>query len=141
MITKSDLDNLNYLHQEIDYIQKKIDQYKPAEIVSDSVKGSSTTFPYTQHTIIIEGLEQKEDKMTTFWNQLREFKEKLENEKMRIELEIEKIPISEIRQIIRLHYIERLSYVQIMFEMGYNAPETPRMKLCRYLEGDYIDFE
>lgn len=141
MITKKDLDNLNYLNQEIEYIQAKIDNYKPAEIVADSVRGSSPLFPYTEHSIRIEGLEQKEDKMTTYWNQLRQFKEKLENEKMRIELEIEKIPISEIRQIIRLHYIERLSYVQIMFQMGYNAPETPRMKLFRYLEGNYVDFE
>ena len=141
MITKEDLKNLIYLRQEIDHIQKKIDDYKPAEIVVDSVRGSSPSFPFVEHSIRIEGLEVKKDKMTNYLRKLREFKEQLEDEEQRIELEIEKIPFAEIRQIIRLHFVEKMSYVEIMFKMGYNAPETPRMKLKRYLNKDYTDFE
>lgn len=141
MITKEDLRELDFLNQEIKYLQDKIDNYKPAEIVVDSVKGSSAAFPFTEHTIKIEGLEQKKDNYTEYWSKLREFKDKLQHEILRVEQEIEKVKSSEIRQIIRLHYIDRLNYVQIMFKMGYNAPETPRMKLERFFKNNFYDFE
>lgn len=141
MITKEDLKELDYLYREIEYLQKKIDNYKPAEVVADSVKGSSATFPFTEHTIKIEGLEQKKDNFTEYWSKLRDFKDKLQQEILRIEQEIEKVKSSEIRQLIRLRYIERLNYVQIMFKMGYNAPETPRMKLERFLKNNFYDFK
>lgn len=134
MITLEDLKNLTYLQDEIRHIQDKIDNYKPAEIVVDAVRGSSASFPFTEHTITVEGLEKKSSNLSKHFDKLNDYKDKLEQEQKRIEDEIEQIPYSEIRQIIRLHYIEQQSYVQIMFKMGYGAPETPRIKLMRYLD-------
>lgn len=139
MITQSDLKNLIYLRNEIEHIKRKIKRYKPAEVVIDSVQGSSPVFPYVQHTVKIEGLETKKSQMNQYFEKLKRNKEKLEKEEKRIEAEIEKIPYSEIRQIIRLHYIDRLPYSQVMKIMGYNAPETPRIKLSRYLEEGKCD--
>ena len=139
MITQEDLKNLIHLKQEINQIQDRIDRYKPVEIVVDSVRGSSPVFPFTEHTIKIEGLEKKDETLTKYYRSLQEYKEKLETEERRIEKEIEKIPFSEIRQIIRLHYLEGLSYVQVMHIMKYNAPETPRFKIKRFLKKNYYD--
>lgn len=135
MITRKDLDNLMYLKQEVKHLQSKIENYRPAEIVVDSVKGSSPVFPYTEHTIKIEGLELKKDTLSEYYSKLRELKEKLSKEEQRIEEEIQNIPFSEIRLIIKYKYLEGLNYIQIMNKMGYGAPETPRIKLFRYFEG------
>lgn len=137
MITRKDLKNLTHLRREIEYLENKIKNYKPAEIVADSVRGSSASFPYTEHSIVIEGLEQKEDKLAEFVKKLSRKKQELEEEEQRIELEVQEIPYPEIRMIIRYHFIEGLTYIQIMFKMNYYAPETPRMKLERYLGGNY----
>lgn len=134
MVTQEELKNLMHLKQEIKHLQAKIENYKPAEVVIDSVKGSSPVFPYTEHTIKIQGLEQKEDKLSDYFRRLAEHREQLEKEESRIEEEIQKIPYSEIRMIIRYRYFEGLSYAQIMYKMGYGAPETPRMKLARFFE-------
>ena len=120
MITKKDLKNLMHLNQEIKFIEEKIKKHKPAEIVIDSVRASSPVFPYTEHTVKIEGIEQKKDTLSDYYRSLRECENKLKEEEMRIEKQIEKIPFSEIRQIIRLHYIDRLPYTQVMKIMGYN---------------------
>lgn len=137
MITRKDLNNYMYLKQEIKHLQCKIDRYKPAEIVIDSVKGSSPVFPYVEHTIKIEGLEQKKDTLSEYITKLQNAQDKLAIEEERIEKEIQNVPFSEIRLIIRYHYIEGLNYVKIMNLMGYNSPETPRMKVQRYLGGNY----
>lgn len=134
MLTKAELENLEYLRQEINYLQDKIDNYKPAEIVSDSVRGSSPTFPFVEHTVIIEGVEQKKDRLTEYIEEQKNFKKKLEDEKMRIEKEIENIPFAEIRMIIRHHYIDGLTYLEVMHKMNYNCEETPRLKLKRFLK-------
>lgn len=59
MITRKDLKNLIHLRREIEYLEKKIKNYKPAEIVADSVKGSSASFPYIEHSIVIERARAK----------------------------------------------------------------------------------
>ena len=77
MITRKDLNNLIYLRQEIKHLQGKIDRYKPAEVVIDSVKGSSPTFPFVEHSVKIEGLEQKKDTLGEYISKLQEFQKKL----------------------------------------------------------------
>jgi chromosome segregation ATPase len=134
MITQRELKKLIHLRKEAEYLEAKIRDYKPVEIVIDSVKGSSPSFPYTEHSIKIEGLEQRKDNLTEHIKKLCDFKKQIEEEEQKIELEIQNIEDSEIRLIIRYHYIEGLNYIQIMHKMSYNAPETPRMKLRRYLE-------
>ena len=133
-MTLNDLKQLNFLYKEVDRIQHKIDTYKPSEIVVDSVKGSSTCFPYVAHSIVIEGLETKPYSLPLLHDKLSNYKKRLTNQILYIEDEIEKIDNSEIRLIISLRYLDRLSWVQVMFKMGYNNQDTPRMKLNNYFK-------
>ena len=130
----NDLKQLNFLYKEIDRLQYKIDNYKPAEIVADTVRGSSPCFPFVEHSIVIEGLEQKKDNFDLLLDKMRDFKKRLNNQILYIEDEIEKIEDSEIRLIISYRYLDRLTWVQVMYEMGYNNQDTPRMKLNNFFK-------
>lgn len=133
MLTKKDLQNLDYLEREIAYYDSKIENYKPAEVVVDSVGGSDAQFPYVQHTFTIEGIEQKRgideylDKRINFRKQLRE-------EKQRIEDELEQIENSKIRQIIQLRYIERKSWNEVADGLDMPSEDSARMTLNRFLD-------
>lgn len=133
MLTKKDLQNLDYLEREIAYYDSKIENYKPAEVVVDSVGGSDAQFPYVQHTFTIEGIEKKRgideylDKRINFRKQLRE-------EKQRIEDELEQIENSKIRQIIQLRYIERKSWNEVADGLDMPSEDSARMTLNRFLE-------
>ena len=130
----NDLKQLNFLYKEVDRLQYKIDNYKPAEIVVDTVRGSSPCFPFVEHSIVIEGLEQKKDNLSVLMDKLTSFKARLNNLILYIEDEIEKIDDSEIRLIISYRYLDRLTWIQIMYEMGYNTEDTPRMKVNNYFK-------
>ena len=133
MLTKKDLQNLDYLEREIAYYDSKIENYKPAEVVVDSVGGSDAQFPYVQHTFTIEGIEHKRgideylDKRINFRKQLRE-------EKQRIEDELEQIENSKIRQIIQLRYIERKSWNEVADGLDMPSEDSARMTLNRFLD-------
>ncbi len=133
MLTKKDLQNLDYLEREIAYYDSKIENYKPAEVVVDSVGGSDAQFPYVQHTFTIEGIEKKRgideylDKRINFRKQLRE-------EKQRIEDELEQIENSKIRQIIQLRYIERKSWNEVADGLDLPSEDSARMTLNRFLD-------
>ena len=133
-MTLNDLKQLNFLYKEVDRLQYKVDNYRPADVVVDSVKGSSDIFPYVEHSIVIEGLEQKPYILPALQDKLADFKRRLTNQILYIEDEIEKIGDSEIRLIISYRYLDRLSWIQIMFKMGYNNQDTPRMKLKNYFK-------
>lgn len=139
MLLLKDLKELDFLNKEIEQLQRKIENYRPAEVVSDSVRGSSATFPYTEHRFVIEGIEKKPDSLTEYINKLREYKEKLHQKNIDIEKEIEKIPFAEIRLLIRHRYIEKHTYIQIMHEMDYKSVDTPRKKLQKYMKEQYFE--
>jgi hypothetical protein len=133
-MTLNDLKQLNFLYKEVDRLKYKIEHYRPAEIVADSVKGSSAMFPYVEHSFVIEGYEQKKDSLSAMNNKLEDFKRRLNNQILYIEDEIEKIDNSEIRLIISYRFLDRMSWLQIMTEMDYNNQDTPRMKLNNYFK-------
>ena len=133
-MTLNDLKQLNFLYKEVDRLQYKIDNYKPAEVVADTVRGSSPCFPFVEHSIVIEGLEQKKDTLTLLYDKLADFKARLNNQILYIEDEIERIEDSEIRLIISYRYVDRLTWVQVMTQMGYNNEDTPRMKINNYFK-------
>lgn len=56
MLKKEDLDNLEKLKFESNSLTERINKLKskPQKILIDGVRGSSKTFPYTQHTMKIE---------------------------------------------------------------------------------------
>lgn len=133
-MTLYDLKQLNFLYKEIDRLKYKIDNYKPAEVVVDSVRASSAMFPYVEHTVTIEGIEQNHYSLPDLQDKLYSFRKRLANQILYIEDEIEKIEDSEIRLIISYRFLDRMSWLQIMTEMDYNNQDTPRMKLNNYFK-------
>lgn len=136
MIDKSDLEQMSFLHKEIEDLQERLDKLnKPLKQVIDSVQGSSTGYPYIQHHCIIEGVEYpKHGNLKRKLKKLiKDSKRDLDKRINNLEYELKRIEDSDIRQIIRYKYEDNLSWVQIMFKMKYNSESTARTKLDRFL--------
>ena len=136
MIDKTDLEQMSFLHKEIEDLQERLDKLdKPLKQVIDSVQGSSTSYPYIKHNCVIEGIEYpKEGKQKRKLRKLiNENKRELDKRINNLEYELKKIEDSEVRQIIRLRYEDNLNWIQIMFKMDYKSESTARTKLDRFL--------
>lgn len=137
------LSKIELIRKEIKDLKDKLESInkKPVKIVTDSVKGSSTTYPYIEHNCVVEGIDEHRvilnKRNRNKYKKLIKSKE-LKLEKMIIKLEYELNYIedkySDIRQIIRYKYEDNLNWVQIMFKMDYNNEDTARKKLERFLE-------
>lgn len=140
IIDKQLLETISALNNELVDLEKRLERIakKETRIVTDSVKGSSRTYPYIEHNCIIEGVEQPRGKKTryTYRKQIKDKKRKLEKLINQLEYQLNYIEDkdSEIRQIIRYKYEDNLTWLQIMFKMNYNSEERARIKLKRFLE-------
>ena len=143
MIDKTDLEQMSFLHKEIEDLQERLDKLnKPLKQVIDSVQGSSTSYPYIKHNCVIEGIEYpKHGKQKRKLRKLiNENKRELDKRINNLEYELKKIEDSEVRQIIRLRYEDNLNWIQIMFKMDYKSESTAKMKLKRFFkENDKCD--
>lgn len=137
MIDKTDLEQMSFLHKEIEDLQERLDKLnKPLKQVIDSVQGSSISYPYIQHHCIIEGVEYpKHGNLKRKLKKLiKDSKRDLDKRINNLEYELKKIEDSEVRQIIRLRYEDNLNWIQIMFKMDYKSESTAKMKLKRFFE-------
>lgn len=142
MIKKEDLEQLENLRKEREDLRERILKLeaKPRKILTDGVKGSSTDFPYTQHTCKVEGLDdsityrRRKNTIKKLKKILKTKEEKINKAIIHIEYELNYIQDSEIREIIRMKYEDDLSWIQIMHRRGYNSENTARMKLGRFFE-------
>lgn len=137
-MTKEFLDNIEHTHKELEGLRKRLSKIENKEntVVKDSVQGSSTNYPYTKHTIKVEGvgipknrhLKHKYKKM------IKSKQYKLDKMKLQLEYELNYIEDSGLRDIIRYKYNDGMTWLQVMFEMKYSAESTAKMKLKRFLE-------
>lgn len=140
MIDKQLLEQISALHKELQDLNKRLKNLEQQEckIVKDSVQGSGTTYPYTKHNIVVEGVQYSKTKHSryTYRKQIKSKKHKLDKLINKLEYELNYIEDkdSEIRQIIRYKYEDNLSWIQIMFKMEYNSESTAKMKLERFLK-------
>lgn len=105
-----------------------------SRIVKDSVRGSSKSFPYTQHTCIVEGLEQNE-KLKKRKRLLRTKQKELECIKEQVEIYINtQIKDERIRQILEYKYIDGLSYIKIVHKLGGGTEDSIRMEIKRFFQ-------
>lgn len=79
------------------------------EPVSDSVSGSGLNFPYTQHTVSIQGVPPE----------LAALKAKKESEKAEIEAFIQALPNSRLRRIVNYKVVCGMSWEQVAAKMGH----------------------
>lgn len=136
-MTKELLESIDSLRKEVNDLENRIKKLAdmPDRVLRDSVRGSSTTFPYTQHSCVIEGVDINKNKNIKKLNRiLKRKKENLQKLIVKLEYDLNQISDSEIRRIIRYKYEDGLSWIEIMFKMEYNTEDHARKKIKRFFE-------
>lgn len=137
-MNKNDFKQIEFLRKEHKYLTEKLEKLneRPTKIVKDSVSTSSSEFPYTRHTIAIEGFENPKN-IRKYKKMLRDSQRKLENKLKELEYYLKNVEDAEIRLILRLKYQENLSYIQIAHKMNEEGKkeyteEAVRKKIERF---------
>ncbi|WP_300685456.1 hypothetical protein [Acutalibacter sp. 1XD8-36] len=97
------------------------------EAVMDSVEGSSSEFPYTKHTISVQGVPEPgpdgEAALRELWAKRRE-----------IEQWVEALPTERERALVELHALKGLRWAAVFRETGYRSPDAARKQYERILK-------
>lgn len=122
-MNKSELFQLKHLSKEIEYLKKQLElaEYQvEARQTTDSVVGSSPTFPYVQHVIKISGVDEKdyELKVRRLKNNLRRRIDGLMDKVAEMQEYIESVEDSETRLILQCRFINGLTWEQLEAETG-----------------------
>lgn len=136
MIDKKQLKQLYNLNREIDHLKRQIENMSgEPQIVTDSVTASSRSFPYTQHIVLISGVQDFGDRLERLKSRLANRLDKVIETVEKLNAEIEAIPDSEIRLILTMRYINNLEWKQIARKIGGgNTADGVRMIHNRYLD-------
>lgn len=133
-MTKEELSKLQKIIAEIEQIKQELVCIEP-EYAIDSVTGSSTNFPYTKHSIKIEGYDIKsyDHKVQRIQNRLNHKIIELVEEKDRLTEYIYSLDSSDLRQILMYRYVKGLIWEDVGANMGY-ATITVRSKHDKFLK-------
>lgn len=143
MIDKNVLNQINAINTELIDLRERLKKIENRKLknVQDSVRGSSNTYPYIQHTCVISGIENnlKDKKSKNKYKRMIKNKEqKLGKLINQLEYELNSIEDSELRQIIRYKYEDNMNWLQIMTKMKYNSEDTARKKIERFLKNNNL---
>lgn len=137
-MTKEFLDKIENTNKELESLNKRLAKIQKKEhtVVTDSVQGSSSNYPYIKHNCVVEGVEVPKNRNLKhkYRKLIKSKKYKLEKLKVQLEYELNYVEEAEIRDIIRYRYNDNKTWIQIMFLMNYNSEEKARIKLKRFLE-------
>lgn len=146
MIDKNVLSQIKLINTEIKDLRERLKKIetKKQKNVQDSVRGSSTTYPYIQHTCIVSGIENnlRDNKAKNKYKKMIKRKEqKLGKLITQIEYQLNTVEDSEIRQILRFKYEDNMTNNEIAHTMNekkeYKKDYTEdgiRMQLNRFFE-------
>ena len=140
MMTMEELHELSRLRIEIKNDKEalaKLEAQGPC-ITVDSVKASYHDFPYSQHTLKIEGIDVKSEyyyshrrkKRMEFYKQHIEQEEQLEEKLMEF---IDTVNNSTIRSILKLHYLEGYSWTNTALKLQMDV-SYPQKLLQKFFE-------
>ncbi len=128
-MTKDELKQLTFLKKEVNMLKIQIEEVEE-EIkdyqTCDSVKASQTEFPYTQHSVSVSGIAEKDytdaqkmcDDLNELKLRLKIKKEECKQEYFRLNNYILSIDDSLIRQILTYKYIKNLTWTQVAQKIG-----------------------
>lgn len=134
-MNKKDLEQIMFLKREVKDLERRLQNNNISSTVADSVKGSSTNFPYIECHRVIQGVDYKKQIRDKKYRKLLKSKrDKINKLLVQIEYDLNYIEDSEIRQIIRYKYFDDCSWIQIMHKMNYKSEEKARIKLKRFFE-------
>lgn len=121
-MTNEELSKIKKLNVEVRYLKGQVGNIEhryTSNIVSDTVRGSSANFPYTEHSITIQGLDTGYDRrVKRLQNRLKNRIESLMTVIDEANRYIESIPDSEMRFILSLRYLNGLSLEDVAWETG-----------------------
>lgn len=131
------LNQYRHLRREVEALEDEVRDLreKANQVISDTVTASGD-FPYAKHTVVVRGqsvrghvrLRQRVEK-------LERQRQRLENEQDAIEEFVDEIEDSQVRQIMRLRFLQGMSWRQTANRCGGgNAADGVRKKAERYLE-------
>lgn len=135
-MNKNILIQYNDIQAEIKDLEKRIEKVKTKskQIEHDMVRGSSDSFPYTQHNFNIEGVSYKNSPMLIEYKaSLKRFNKKLLEMLNDVEKYIQTVEDSRIRQILRYKYMDNLNWIQIGHVMKSTA-DGIRMEYKRFFD-------
>lgn len=134
-MNKKDLEQVVALKNEIKDIERRLQNNVSSSTVADTVKGSSSSFPYIECHKTIRGVDYKKQmRDNRYRKMIISKKKKIEKLLRQIEYDLNYIEDSEIRQIIRYKYFDNFSWIKIMHLMNYDSESKARMKLERFLK-------
>lgn len=118
-ITQKEFMDVQAMRSLVKGLEDELREIKP-QVLKDSVKGSSVDFPYTQHTVVVEGeteleknpayrkLKRELDKTRTEWlEKIREVEQYLRDMD------------PETQDILRRYYVNGQTMEQIGADLGY----------------------
>ena len=120
-MTKEQLEQYTSIKEEIKELEAELDKRKSP--VSDIVTGSMEDYPYTQHSVTIQGLSSD-----TYSLDLKLTYKKIQLEQQRAEIEnfLDSVQDSKIRRIIRLKYIKGNTWKRTAFICLLYTSPSPR---------------
>lgn len=134
-MNKKDLEQIVSLKREVKDLERRLQNNNINSTVADSVKGSSTNFPYIECHRVIQGIDYKKQIRDRKYRKLLKSKrDRINKLLVQIEYELNYIEDSEIRQIIRYKYFDEYNWVKIMHLMNYNTEDKARKKIERFFE-------
>lgn len=133
-MTKRRLEQYSSIKAEIKELKEEIKK-REARRMTDTVTGSSPEYPFTKHTVTIEGVDYGSDLLT---RRLKEKEYLLDEERIYIEKWLDTVEDSLIRRIIRLKYVECMTWQQIAFEIGRHDESYPRRKINEFFSSPKI---
>lgn len=123
MVTRENLAEIIPLRAEIADLERRLSEQE----VRVSVQSSGKDFPYAKHSAILEGLPPSSDKLLA---ELQSAKKRLF---CRLQW-IEGISDRMVKLIVRMRYVEGLSWQKIAFNIGEYDEQVPRKKVLRFLK-------
>jgi hypothetical protein len=140
-LTREYLATYTYLESEIKRLRRRIKYYENNPLTSEYgiVKGSLKQFPFTECHFVVSGAsvksnEEREKMVRQLLIDLKGNEQLFEDMKLEIECFLEKLPVEEveIKHILAMKYIERISENDIANELGYER-RTIGKKIDRFL--------
>lgn len=134
-MNKANLEQVTSLKAEILDLERRLQKNNANSNVADSVKGSSSNFPYTECHKKIYGVDYKKQmRDNRYRKMIVSKKKKIEKLLRQIEYDLNNIEDSETRRIIRYKYFDNYSWVKIMHKMNYDSESKARMKIERFFK-------
>lgn len=140
ILSRENMEKYSALEREIKRINRKLDYYanNPVSGQHGVVKGSMSGFPYAECHIVVgapdvKSTDERHKKVQNLLMELYANKKAYEEFIIDIEIAIEKVEDTEMRQILDYKYIEKLSDSTIGKKLGYDR-STISKKLTKFFE-------